>query len=65
MKIKKILLATGVGLVVLAVVAVIVVALCLDGIVKKGVETVGPRIAGVPVTLESIHIGVLSGSARV
>jgi hypothetical protein len=65
MKIKKILLAGGVGLVLLVVIALVVVALFLDGIVKTGVETVGPRIVQVPVTLEGIHIGILSGSARV
>ena len=65
MKIKKILLWSVVGLGVLAVIAVAVVALSLDGIVKKGVEVVGPRIVQVPITLDSIHIGVLSGSAKV
>jgi hypothetical protein len=65
MKIKKILLAAGIGLVLLVVIALIVAALFLDGIVKTGVQTVGPKIAGVPITLESIHIGVLTGSAKV
>jgi hypothetical protein len=58
-------LAGGVGLVLLVVIALIVVAVFLDGIVKTGVETVGPKIVQVPVTLESIHIGILSGSAKV
>ena len=65
MKIKKILLFTGLGLVVVVVITLLVVALCLDGIVKKGVETVGPKLVQVPITLDSIHIGVLSGSAKV
>jgi hypothetical protein len=65
MKIKKILLGCAIGLVLLFVLALFVVAFFLDGIVKTGVETVGPRIVQVPVTLESIHIGILSGSAKV
>jgi len=65
MKIKKILLYGGLGLVLLVVIALMVVAVFLDGIVKKGVETVGPRLVQVPITLDSIHIGVLSGSATV
>jgi len=51
--------------VVLGVIAVIVVALCLDSIVKSGIQTVGPQLVKVPITLETIHIGVLSGSAKV
>ncbi len=65
MKIKKILLWGGIGLVVLAVIGLLVVALFLDGIVKTGVNTVGPKIVKVPLTLDSIHIGILSGSATV
>ena len=65
MKIKKILLVTALVVVALGVIAVAVVALNLDRIVKTGVETVGPRIVQVPVTLDSIHIGVLSGSAKI
>lgn len=65
MKIKKILLWGGIGVVVLIIIGVMVVALTLDSIVKKGVEVVGPRIALVPVTVETVHIGVLSGTARV
>jgi len=65
MKIKKILLWSGLGLVVLAIIGLLVTALFLDGIVKTGVNTFGPRIVKVPLTLDSIHIGILSGSATV
>ena len=64
-KFKKILLIGGITVVVLLIAAVIGVALCLDGIVKKGVETVGPQITKVSITLDSVHIGLLSGSAKV
>ena len=62
---KKSFLIVGIGAVVLLIVAVIVVALCLDGIVKKGVEVVGPQITKVSINLDSIHIGLLTGSASI
>src|SRR5277367_3174837 len=62
---KKIIWSIGIGLVVLIVIAAIVVALFLDNIVKAGVETVGPKITGVSIKLDEIHIGLLTGSAKV
>jgi uncharacterized protein involved in outer membrane biogenesis len=47
------------------VAGVIVVATSLDGIVKKGVETFGPQITKVSVNLESVHIVLFTGSAKV
>jgi hypothetical protein len=47
------------------VAGVIVVATSLDGIVKKGVETFGPQITKVSVSLESVHIVLFTGSAKV
>jgi hypothetical protein len=64
-KLKRIFLVVGIGAVVLLIVAVMVVALCLDGIVKKGVETIGPQITKVSINLDSIHIGLLTSSASV
>ncbi len=62
---KKILCIGGIGLIVLIIIAAIVAVLCLDGIVKMGVETLGPKITGVAITLDSVHIGLLTGSAKV
>jgi uncharacterized protein involved in outer membrane biogenesis len=64
-KLKKIILIGGITVVVLLIVGVIIVATNLDSIVKKGIETVGPEITKVSITLDSIHIGLLSGSAKV
>ncbi len=47
------------------VVGAIVVATSIDGIVKKGVETFGPQITKVSVNLESVHIVLFTGSAKV
>ena len=39
---------------VLGIIAVVLVGLSLDALVKGGIETMGPRILGVPVTLEDV-----------
>ena len=44
---------------------IIVVATSLDGIVKTGIETFGPKITKVTVNLESVHIVLFTGSAKV
>jgi hypothetical protein len=62
---KKILWIVGIGVVALIVVGLIVTITFLNGIVKTGVETVGPKIAGVPITLDSVNIHLLMGSAKV
>jgi len=48
---------------VLGIIAVVLVGLSLDALVKGGIETMGPRILGVPVTLEDVDIALLSGSS--
>jgi uncharacterized protein involved in outer membrane biogenesis len=50
---------------VLVVAGIIVTAVFLDSIVKKGVETVGPQIVKVSITLDQVHIGLATGSASV
>ncbi len=62
---KKIFLGASIGLVVLFIIGTIVLALNLDKIVKRGVETIGPQIIKVSVNLDEIHIGLLTGSAKV
>jgi len=62
---KKILWSILAGVVVLIVVAVILVGVFLDKIVKTGVETVGPKITGVSTKLDDIHIGLLTGAAKI
>jgi uncharacterized protein involved in outer membrane biogenesis len=64
-KMKKMFLFATIAALVLAVAGVIVVAVFLDDIVKKSVETVGPQITKVPITLDTVHIGLLTGSAKV
>jgi uncharacterized protein involved in outer membrane biogenesis len=61
-KLKKVLLIGFLLLVVLALLAGLVTALFLDQIVKTGIEKVAPGITQTTVTLDAVHISVLSGS---
>lgn len=62
---KKIFLSIGLGVVVLLIIGLIVLALNLDKIVKRGMETVGPQITKTSIVVDEIHIGLLTGSAKV
>jgi hypothetical protein len=64
-KAKKIFLGLVITLLVLVVVSAAVGILFLDKIVKTGVETIGPKITGVSINLDEVHIGLLTGSAKV
>ena len=61
-KMKKIVLIAAIAVLALVIFGT---ALFLNGIVKTGVETVGPQITKVPITLSSVHIGLVTGSAKV
>ena len=61
---KKIIIRIALVLVVLLVVAVVAVFLSLNSIVKKGVETVGPQLTKVKITLGGVNISPLSGSGQ-
>lgn len=59
---KKILIGIVVGVAVLLVASLVVAALFLGSIIKKGVETVGPTLTKTEVKLDSANVGILSGS---
>lgn len=59
---KKIILIVGGVMVGLVIGLVVFLALSLDSLVKKGVETVGPQITGTEMKLDKASISVLSGS---
>ena len=61
---KKTIIRIALVLVVLLVVAVVAVFLSLNSIVKKGVETVGPQLTQVKITLGGVNISPLSGSGQ-
>jgi hypothetical protein len=64
-KLEKIFWSVVLILVVLAIGGAIVASMFLGDIVKKGVETVGPRITQVPVKVDEVRLTLLTGSASV
>ena len=64
-KLEKIFWSLVLILVVLAIIGAMVASLFLGDIVKKGVETVGPRITQVSVKVDEVRLTLLTGSASV
>jgi uncharacterized protein involved in outer membrane biogenesis len=62
---KKIVIRLLIAVLVLIVLAVLAVSLFLDGAVKRGVETIGPRLTKVDVQLKSVKLSLLSGSGTI
>ena len=62
---KKILLRLCLALVVLVVLICLGIHFFLDSAVKKGVETIGPKLTKVNVQLDGVHISLLSGSGKI
>ena len=62
---KKIAIRILIGVLVLAVIAVICVGLFLDTLVKRGIETVGPMVTKVEVKLDTVSLSLLSGSGKI
>ncbi len=58
---KRILLRSVLLLALLLLVAGILALVFLDSLVKKGVETIGPKVTQVAITLDAAHISLLSG----
>ncbi len=63
--IKKIILWLVIGVLALIVVGVIVVGFSLDKIVKTGLETVGPKMTQTKLTVDSVNLSLLGGSAGI
>ncbi|MGD0087569.1 MAG: AsmA family protein [Verrucomicrobiota bacterium] len=62
---KKIFWGAVIALVVLVVVGIIIAGTFLGDIVKRGVETVGPKITQVSVKLDEVQLSLWTGSAEV
>lgn len=63
-KLNKILGWIFVIIAIAAVVALVVFTVFLDDIVKKGIVTVGPKMTQTSVSLDAVHISLLTGSAK-
>jgi uncharacterized protein involved in outer membrane biogenesis len=62
---KKLIIRVLLGIVVLLILVVLAIGLFLDAGIKRGVETFGPRLTKVDVKLDSVSIGLLSGSGKI
>jgi hypothetical protein len=62
---KKILFRLVIVVVLLLIIAVVLVGFSLNHIVKAGVETVGSKLTGVNVKVESVGLSLLSGKGNV
>jgi hypothetical protein len=59
---KKLVIRSALVLVVLVIALVVILALSLGSVIKKGVETVGPQITKTEMKLAGANISILSGS---
>src|SRR5882724_1374555 len=62
---KKFLVRSFIVLIVLVLLAVLATHLFLDTAIKKGIETVGPKITKTDVRLNSVTLSLLSGSGKI
>lgn len=62
---KKILIRGLFVVLILIIVTVVAVGLSLNTAIKKGVETFGPQVAKVPVTLDGVSLSLFSGSGAI
>ena len=62
---KKLLLRSAIVLVILVVVAVVAVGLSLNTAIKKGVETLGPKITKVDIKLAGVSLSLFSGNGSI
>lgn len=62
---KKLILRVGLAIVILLVLGILIVAMYLGSIIKKGVETVGPTLTKTDVKLDSASLSLLSGSGSI
>ena len=61
---KKIILGIGITLVLLLIIGLVALGLSLDGIVKRGVETMGPKVMKVDVKLDKFALSLFSGGGE-
>ena len=62
---KKLVIRLLIALFVLLILGVVAVGFLLDGIIKRGIETVGPIVTKVEIKLDSVSLSLLSGSGKI
>jgi uncharacterized protein involved in outer membrane biogenesis len=61
---KKLIVRILIAVVILVILGVLAVGLFLDTAVKRGIETVGPRVTKVEIKLDAVSLSLLSGSGK-
>ena len=61
---KKFILRLVIALVVIVIIAAVAMALSLNWVIKKGVQTVGGKVTKVDVKLNSVNLSLLSGAGE-
>ncbi|HEY2330102.1 MAG TPA: hypothetical protein VGI63_09865 [Verrucomicrobiae bacterium] len=62
---KKIIIGIGIGFLAVIIIVFIVVGFFLGDVVKAGMETIGPKITQTTLTVNSVSVSALTGSAGV
>jgi hypothetical protein len=62
---KKLIIRFLIALLVVAVLALLAAGLFLDGAIKKGMETFGPKLTKVDIKLQSVSLSLFSGAGTV
>ena len=62
---KKLVIRLSIAFVILIILAALAVHLFLDSAIKRGVETMGPKLAKVEVKLKFVNLALLSGSGKI
>src|SRR4051794_606538 len=62
---KKIAIRVLIALCIVVILIIVSLGFFLDGAIKRGIETVGPMVAKVPITLEGVSLSLFSGSGKV
>ena len=62
---KKLIVRLLIALVVVVILAVLAAGLFLDGAIKRGVETFGPKLTKVDIKLQSVSLSLLSGAGTI
>jgi len=62
---KKLAIRLSIVLVVLIILGIAAVGFFMDGIIKRGIETVGPALTKVDIKLDGVSLSLLSGSGKI
>ncbi|HTV76420.1 MAG TPA: hypothetical protein VMD57_05415, partial [Candidatus Baltobacteraceae bacterium] len=62
---KRIISTVSLAVIAVIIIALIVIGVCLNHIVKTAVNTYGPRLTQTTVRVDSVDLSLLTGSARV